>query len=178
MSNKDSLIEVARIGKTVGLQGELKLHLHCDFPEQFKAGKVFETQKGLKLEIISYNPKRGLIKFRGYEDRQSASVLVNSFLFTSIEETRKSCDLEEDELFWFDVIGLNVKEKNLNLGLVTEIQRIGNVDYMVVKTDDNLLKEGLSKSFYIPFIDRYVLEVKKDEKVVLVKDGLLLLESS
>lgn len=178
MSNDKDLLEVARIGKLVGLSGELKLHLHCDFPEQFKAGKVFRTQKGVDLEILSYNPKRGLVKFRGFESRDSASVLVNSFLLTSIEETKKSCQIEEDELFWFDVIGLRVVEDEKNLGLVDEIERIGSVDYLVVKTDESLVQNGLSKRFYIPFIDRYIIEVKKDQKAVLVKDGFSLLENS
>jgi 16S rRNA processing protein RimM len=177
MSKDSDLLEVARIGKAVGLSGELKLHLHCDFPEQFQAGKTFKTQKGLELEIFSYNPKRGLVKFCGFESRDSASTLINSFLFTSIEETKKSCQIEEDELFWFDIIGLRVVEEKKLLGFVDEIERIGSVDYMVVKTDDSLVKAGFSKRFYIPFIDRYVVDVKRD-KEVLVKDGLSLLENS
>jgi len=29
---------IAQLGKTHGLRGDLKLHLHTDFPEQFKVG--------------------------------------------------------------------------------------------------------------------------------------------
>ncbi|WP_024953737.1 ribosome maturation factor RimM [Sulfurospirillum arcachonense] len=178
MSKKSSPIEVAQIGRLVGLRGELKLHLHSDFPEQFKAGKTFITQKNITLEILSYNEKRGLVLFKGYESRDSASVLVNSFLLTSLEATLEDCELNNNELFWFDIIGCSVKENENVLGVVTEIERIGSTDYMIIKTDENLLKKNLSKTFYIPYIDRYVLEANKDEKVVVVKDGLELLENS
>ena len=52
MNNTFSLIEVAQLGRLVGLKGELKLHLHCDFPEQFKKGKTFQTSRGETLEVL------------------------------------------------------------------------------------------------------------------------------
>jgi 16S rRNA processing protein RimM len=178
MSKKTSPIEVAQIGRLVGLRGELKLHIHSDFPEQFYAGKVFSTQKNISLEIASYNEKRGLVLFRGYESRESAACLVNSYLFTSMEETLEDCELDEDEFFWFDIIGCSVKEDEQLLGTVQEIERIGDTDYMVIKTDKELVNKKLSKTFFLPFIDRYVVATNKQEKVVHVKDGLELLENS
>ncbi len=178
MSSKVQLLEVAKIGKVVGLGGELKLHIHSDFPEQFKKGATFKTDKGLELEVLSYNPKRGLVLFKDYESREKSIVLVNSYLMTSVEDTRKNCNIEEDEFFWFDILGLNVKEDGMTLGLVSDIERIGNVDYLVLKSDESLVKDGFSKTFYIPFIERYILDVDRTSRVVFVKDGLTLLESS
>ncbi len=178
MSKKESPIEVAQIGRLVGLSGELKLHIHSDFPEQFKAGKIFTTQKNLKLEIASYNEKRGLVLFCGYESRESAGCLVNSFLLTTMEATLENCELEGDELFWFDIIGCSVKEDELLLGVVSDIERIGATDYMVIKTDKSLVDKKLSNTFFLPYIDRYVVSTNKDEKIVYVKDGLELLENS
>lgn len=178
MSKKISTIEVAQIGRPVGLHGELKLHLHSDFPEQFKTGNTFSTQKNIELEILSYNHKRGLVTFRGYESRDSAAVLTNTFLLTSLEDTIENCNLDSEEMFWFDVIGCSVKEEDICLGVVEDIERIGSTDYMIIKTDDSLVKKGLSKTFYLPYIDRYVLDANKEEKVVHVKDGLELLENS
>lgn len=178
MSKKESPIEVAQVGRLVGLRGELKLHIHSDFPEQFKAGKTFTTQKKLKLEIASYNEKRGLVLFRGYESRESAVCLVNSFLLTTMEATLEDCELESDELFWFDIIGCSVKEDELLLGVVSDIERIGDTDYMVIKTDKSLVDKKLSNTFFLPYIDRYVVSANKEEKIVSVKDGLELLENS
>lgn len=178
MSRKSNPIEVAQIGRPVGLHGELKLHIHSDFPEQFKAGKIFVTQKNVNLEILSYNHERGVVSFRGYESRESATVLVNSFLMTTLEATLEDCNLDNDELFWFDVIGCSVKEDDIVLGDVKEIERIGSTDYLVIKTDNALVKKELSKTFYLPYIDRYILSANKEEKIVHVKDGLELLENS
>lgn len=178
MSKKESPIEVAQIGRPVGLMGELKLHIHSDFPEQFSAGKTFTTQKNITLEIASYNEKRGLVLFRGYESRESAVCLVNSFLMTTMEATLEDCELDDNELFWFDIIGCNVEENETLIGVVSEIERIGVTDYMVIKTDKTLVEKKLSKTLFIPYIDRYVIRTSKEEKVVHVKDGLELLENS
>ncbi len=178
MSKKSAPIEIAQIGRLVGLRGELKLHIHSDFPEQFSEGKRFDTQKNITLEIASYNGKRGLILFRGYESRESAACLVNSYLMTTLEATLKECKLEDDELFWFDIIGCVVKDGETVLGAVSEMERIGATDYMVVKTDKALVDKKLSKKLFIPYIERYVISASKEEKVVYVKDGLELLESS
>ncbi|XPV54877.1 MAG: hypothetical protein ACNI3H_12505 [Halarcobacter ebronensis] len=48
-------IYVARLGKTVGLKGDLKIFLDSDFPNQFKTGATFTTNKNLTLKVISYN---------------------------------------------------------------------------------------------------------------------------
>jgi len=178
MSKNISPIEVAQIGRLVGLGGELKLHIHSDFPEQFRAGKTFDTQKNIKLEIASYNEKRGLVLFRGYESRESASCLVNSYLLTTMEATLEDCALDEDELFWFDIIGCTVEDNGTVLGLVKDIERIGDTDYMVITTDKVLVDKDLSKKLFIPYIDRYVISTSKEEKVIHVKDGLELLENS
>lgn len=178
MSKSSELIEVAQIGRLVGLKGELKLHNHSDFPEQFRAGKTFTTQKNKTLEILSYNDKRELVLFKGYENIEAATALVNSFLFTTYEKTLEDCELDEDELFWFEIIGMCVKEDDIILGVVSEIERIGPVDYMIIDTDDLLVKKELPNTFYLPYIDRYVLSTSKSEKIVHVKDGLGILENS
>ncbi|HIC43553.1 MAG TPA: hypothetical protein EYO73_04450, partial [Sulfurimonas sp.] len=65
MSNLANRFQVAKIGKAVGVYGEMKFHLKTDFPEQFTKGFSFKTKRG-ELVIESYNPERDLIKFKGY----------------------------------------------------------------------------------------------------------------
>ena len=178
MNRNEQDLQVAQIGRLVGLRGELKLHINSDFPEQFKTGEVFVTQKNIELEIASYNPKRSLVLFSGYENRESAFCLVNSHLFTTMKSTLENCKLKKDEFFWFDIIGCLAKEGETTLGVISDIDRIGDVDYLVIKTDKNLLDKKLSKTFFIPYIDRYVISVKKEIQTVFIKDGLELLEHS
>ncbi len=179
MNKTFSLIEVAQLGRLVGLKGELKLHLHCDFPEQFKKGKTFQTSRGETLEVLSFNKGRELISFVGYETRESAQKLVNTILLTTPENSLKECALKEGEFFWFDMIDASIIDDNeLLLGYVEEIERIATTDYLVVKTNEALLKQGLAKQFYIPYIDRYILSFDKAKKEIRTRDGLGILENS
>ncbi len=178
MNNNSSLIEVAKLGRLVGLRGELKLHLQCDFPEQFKRGKKFLTNKNEELEVFSYSKDRGLISFVGYQSRESALKLVNATLLTTQESTVAECALEEGEFFWFDVLDSKVIDGGSSLGVVAEIERIANTDYLIVKTDESLVKKGFVKSFYIPYIERYIVSFDKDKKEIYSKDCLGILENS
>lgn len=178
MNNQSSLIEVAQLGRLVGLKGELKLHLHCDFPEQFKKGKQFQTHKGDVLEILSYHPAKGLISFVGYTEREMAAKLVNTILYTTPENSVRDCALKEGEFFWFDLMDARILEQERCLGKVSEIERIGTTDYLVVATDEVFVKQGLTKQFYIPYIERYILRFDKNTSVVYTQDALGILENS
>ena len=175
MSHDDSLI--AQIGRTIGLWGDLKFHLHTDFPEQFKIGNTYKSNRG-DLTIADINFTRGIVKFRGYESIDSAKKLTNTKLFANEAQTKENCDLKEGQHFWFDVIGCVVKQDDEVLGLVEDIQRMADTDYLSVKTDSSLVEAGMSKNFLLPYIDRYVVKVDTEEKIVYSKDAKDILEAS
>ena len=175
MSNDSALI--AQIGRTIGLWGDLKFHIFTDFPEQFKVGKTFESNRG-DLTISNINMKRGTIRFSGYESIDSAKKLTNAKLFADEAETKENCALDEGQHFWFDVIGCVVKQDDLILGQVEEIQRMADTDYLSIKTDKGLVEEGLSKKFLLPYIERYIIKIDTEEKVVYTKDAKDILEAS
>ncbi len=175
MSTDDALI--AQIGRTIGLFGDLKFHLHTDFPEQFKVGNTYKSNRG-DLTIADINFTRGIVKFRGYESIDSAKKLTNTKLFSNEAQTKENCDLKEGQHFWFDVIGCVVKQDDEVLGLVEDIQRMGDTDYLVVKTENSLVEAGLSKNFLLPYIERYVIKVDTEEKIVYTKDAKDILEAS
>ncbi len=178
MKSDNERLHIATIGKCVGLRGDLKLHLHTDFPEQFAAGQKFLTDKKIPLTIISYDPEKSLIQFAGYQDRTSAAKLTNQKLYTTLARTREECSLEEGQYFWFDIIGARVMEGDQRLGEVAEIERIVNTDYLVIRTDAALVKEGYAKRFYIPYIPQYIVEVTPETKTIHVQDALALMEAS
>ena len=175
MSSDTSLI--AQIGRTVGLWGDLKFHIFTDFPEQFKVGKTYKSNRG-DLTISDINLTRGTIRFRGYESIDSAKKLTNAKLFADQEQTKENCELGEGQHFWFDVIGCVVKQDDMVLGQVEEIQRMADTDYLFVKTEKKLVNEGLSKNFLLPYIDRYIVKVDTDAKIVYTKDAKDILEAS
>ncbi len=175
MSTDASLI--AQIGRTIGLWGDLKFHLHTDFPEQFKVGNTYKSSRG-DLTIADINFKRGIIKFRGYESIDSAKKLTNVKIFADMAQTRENCDLKEGQHFWFDIISCSVKQGDELLGKVTDIQRMADTDYLVIETEASLVQADFAKSFLLPYIDRYVLTVGLEEKVVYTKDAKDILEAS
>ena len=175
----DELIDIAVIGKCVGLKGELKLHLKTDFPEQFKKNSTFYIDKDQKLKIEYFNENRSLVKFIDYNSREDSTKLINKVLKTTIKESKKNCHLKEGEFFWFDLIGVTIMEENIKLGVVKELERIADINYLIVLTDKKLLDgKKLPKQFYIPYIDRYIEKFDIDEKMIYVKDAYDLLEAS
>lgn len=168
---------IAKIGKTVGLWGDLKLHLETDFPQQFQIGKTFQSSSGL-LEILDINLSKGLVKFSGYETLESAKRLTNTKLYTDEEQTREACKLAEGEHFWFDMIGASIYEGEELLGSVSDIQRMVGVDYLIIATEQKLIESGMVKSFMIPYIPRYIIELDRTTKQLLTQDTKEILEAS
>lgn len=172
-------IFVAKLGKAVGLQGHLRLFIDSDFPEQFKKGVVFKTNKNLELKVSEYNPSRELIKFENFNDVDTAKKLTNQELFSSIEQTKEFCKLNKNEFFWFDLISCKVYEKDLELGCVKDIQRYPLNDYLEIETSAELVKKAYPKVFLIPHIfDKYILKVDITNKRIEVSDSFVILENS
>ena len=172
-------IFVAKLGKAVGLQGHLRLFMDTDFPEQFKKGAVFKTNRKLELKVAEYNTSRELIKFENFDDLETSKKLTNQELYSTIEQTKESCKLKKNEFFWFDLISCNVFENDLFLGKVKEIQRYPLNDYLEIQTSDELVEKGYPKVFLIPHMfDKYVLNVNINDKKIQVKDSLIILENS
>ncbi len=179
MSNQESKkkLSIGRIGRKVGLKGELRFFNLSDFPQQFKKGSTFPSDRG-ELTIEYYNPKRGVIKFKGINSPQEAQKLTNAYLYSDEESTKESISLEEGEYFWFDILGSEIVEEGERLGKVEEIERLPSSDYLVVKTDPSLTKEGLPKKFLIPFIDKFIQEVDLEKRVIHTAGAKEILKAS
>jgi 16S rRNA processing protein RimM len=168
-------LTIATIGKAVGLWGEVKLHLHTDFDSQFKKGATFTTNKNQKLTIEKFNHDKSIVKFLGISTREDAQKLTNQTISTTIEESRQSCELNDDEYFWFDIIGCKVIEEDKTLGIVKDIQRLTANDYLEVKTSKEF--QHFAKTFLIPYIkDVYIQKVDIENKTIYTKDAYPLLE--
>ncbi|MDR3346180.1 MAG: ribosome maturation factor RimM [Campylobacteraceae bacterium] len=174
----DELIEVAKLGRAVGLKGFVKLHNLGDFPEQFKKGARFFVDKDMTLEISEFDKNKTLVSFVGVNDRNTASKLTNKILKSTKEATRANCELKKDEFFWFDIIGCKVVENGEILGVVEEIERICAQDYLKVKSDERFVKDGFLKSFLIPYIERYIKDTNIDTREISSSGAIDFLEKS
>lgn len=172
-------IYVGKLGKAVGLDGSLKVYIESDFPQQFKKDAIFTTNKGLTLVVKSYNQNRDVIKFDTISTVDDAKKLINQQLYTTIEQTRKSCNLKENEFFWFDLMGCKiVDDSGLLLGEVKDIQRLPSSDYFEVETNKELQEKGLPKIFLIPYIELYVQKIDLSLKTIFTKGCFAILENS
>ncbi len=168
---------IAQIGRVVGLRGDLKLHLHTDFPEQFQAGLKVDSSRG-SLTISSYDPKRGLIRFEGYDSPEKAKTLTNAKIYSDEERTRELCSLKEGQYFWFELLGADVQEEGESLGTVSDIQRMLDIDYLQIKTSPRLKELGLPSSFLLPYIPRYILSFDPKKRILQTRDAKDVLEAS
>jgi 16S rRNA processing protein RimM len=168
---------IAQVGRTVGLGGDLKFHLHTDFPQQFKAGVTLQSSRG-PLTIAAYNPKRGIIRFVGYDNPERARSLTNTKIYSDEAQTRELCPLKEGEHFWFEILGSEVVEEGETLGRVRDIQRMLDVDYLHIETDERLKEAGFPASFLLPYIPRYILSFDPEEKRLHTRDAKDVLEAS
>ncbi|CAD7286498.1 ribosome maturation factor RimM [Campylobacter suis] len=175
---KSDILEVAQLGKSVGLKGYVKLHNRSDFPEQFKKGAKFFDKNNTELVIKHYDKIRSEVLFEDFESIEKAKELTNRILYTTIEQTRKACKLKKDEYFYFDIIGLKVVENNEILGVVDDIEQVAKDSLLLVETDEKLTQNGFAKSFYLPYIDNFVKSIDLQTKEILAINAKALLESS
>ncbi len=172
------IVEVATIGRCVGLKGYLKLHNKSDFPEQFKKGATFFDKNNDQLTIKDYNRQKELVLFENFDDLDLAKTLVNRTIYTTKELTRKKCKLKKDEFFQFDIIGLKVIESGEILGIVEDIQDNFANSLLCIKTDEKLIMSGNPKNFYIPYLEHFIISVNLDNEEILVKGARAILENS
>lgn len=169
---------VAKLGKTVGLKGYLKLHNLSDFPSQFKKGlTLFCADRSLIIK--AYNASNHTILFEDYESVEKARKLVNLELHQSIEETRRICKLKKDEYFYFDILGCRIKTCEQILGVVRGIVESGSSYIFEIDTDEILKDKGLSEIFFVPYGDKFVKSIDIEKREILCSnDAYLILENS
>jgi 16S rRNA processing protein RimM len=96
-------IYVAKLGKSVGLKGQMRIYIESDFPEQFKKGVSFTTNKNKTLTVESINQSFDTVKFVGIDTIEDTKIFINSLLFTTEEESKKNCKLNNKQFFWFEI---------------------------------------------------------------------------
>ena len=99
LSKENKLLHIATIGKTVGIKGDMKFHIKCDFPEQFKTNATFLINKKDTITLTEVDLDRELVKVNGMTNPQDCKKFTNAKLFTTYEQTRKDCHLLDGENF-------------------------------------------------------------------------------
>lgn len=179
MSEKD-FVQVAKLGKTVGLKGYVKLHNLSDFSSQFKKDATFFIKNTKEmLKIKHYNANNSTVLFENYEDIEKAKELTNLILFQSIEKSRQTCKLKKDEFFYFDILECEVFEEDKRLGKVVDILETGASYLFEIQSDEKWVEKKYPKIFFIPYLDKFVKNIDIEKRQIFcTQDAFLILENS
>ena len=145
-----------------GLQGELIMDLHTDFPERFRAGRklfIGEAHKPLTLSNARPHAKGMLVKFKGIETSEEAGQFRNQWVYARATDVPS---LPEGKIYQHELFGFAVVDDNDNsLGELVEIIETGANDVYVVR-DSN------GHEILLPAIPSVVLELDPVHRVMRV----------
>ncbi len=157
--------EVGKIINTHGIKGDLKIDSYSNLDRFKKGNYIYIGEEKEKFEIFTNRTSKGFeyISLKGYLDINLVLKYKGKLVY--IDETQLG-DLEEDEYFYHDLIGLEVyNEDNLYRGIVVGIRELPQGDLLEVEKKDR-------KIALIPFRKEFVLDV--NEKIIIHEiEGLI-----
>jgi 16S rRNA processing protein RimM len=163
----NDLLEFGYVARAHGLKGEVAVHTHDPASEVFsQVDRVVcrprsGGEKTLEIDDAREGPKGDvLVFFKGVRTREAAEALVGATLLAHRDELDEP---EEGEFFQGDLVGLTAKSpEGETLGTVKELAETGPVPNLVITG-------GPRGELMIPFAEDFVVEVKLDEKLIVVK---------
>ena len=152
-----------------GVQGEVIMDLHTDFPDRIKPGrKVYVGEKHEAFTIGAVRPHADgmLVKMRGFDTPESSGRFRNQWVYVRSNEVPA---LPEGKYYKHELIGLTVMvDDGSALGVLNEVLETGANDVYVIQKENG-------KEVLLPAIPDVVLDVDMTDRVMKVHiiDGLL-----
>lgn len=158
----DNRICLGAIVGVHGIKGEVKVKSFTENERDVQKYGEVENKDGSKtfsIKVVGHSKELLRVKIKGVDDRNTAETLIGNGLYVSREVLP---ELEEEEFYHVDLIGLNVKEQTSGeiIGKVEAIYNFGAGDLIDIK-----FKDGGSE--VLPFTKQYVPEIK-------IKDGFII----
>ena len=155
-------LSVGFLRRPHGLQGEIIMDLHTDFPERMKIGrKLFIGEEYQPVTLTSVRPHQSglLVKFKNIETPEDAGVYRNQWVFIKAKDAPP---LPDGQIYQYELIGFNVVDEDDNpLGTLTEVLGTGANDVYVVKDE-------AGKELLLPAIPSVVLELDAGRRLIRV----------
>ena len=152
-----------------GVQGEIIMDLHTDFPERLRSGrKLLVGDEHKPMTIASTRPHaRGmLMKFKGVETPEDVGQFRNQWVYVKATDVPA---LPEGQIYQYELFGFKVVDENDNpLGELVEIIETGANDVYVVKDDSG-------RELLLPAIPSVILDLDPARRLMRVHllEGLL-----
>jgi 16S rRNA processing protein RimM len=169
---EDDFFSVGKIIGVHGIDGNLKLYPYVESLSIFKSGHtiLLKNPDDRRESRIIKSGKRHKNFFRltlkGIDNRNDAEKLIGSEVFI---EKSKLPDLEEDEHYWFEIIGLDVfLDDGTFLGRVESIFQTGSNDVYVIRNSES------NSEILVPAIQSVVtkIDLEKKRMTIILPDGL------
>lgn len=167
----EDLVAIAKVVKARGLRGEVVAELLTDFPERFEATEEIQmllpggVRRRLKIEKFWFQKDRIIIKFESVDTVDEAEQLRAAEVCVPESE---AVDLDEGEYFDWELEGCEVTTVSGDaIGRVKELMKTGGTE--------NLVVEGATKEYLIPFAAAICVEVDVENRRILIDppEGLL-----
>ena len=167
----EQLLQVGVITQTHGVHGEVKVFPTTDDPERFlDLEYVFldtgREKKKLVIQSVKFFKQFVILKFKGINNINDIERYKRCALLVDREN---AVELEEDEYFIADMIGMNVfTEDGENFGTLKDVIETGANDVYII----NSKKHG---EVLIPAIKECILDVnvKEGRMLVHLMEGLI-----
>lgn len=166
----DNLIFIGKVLRPHGLEGLLRVQSFSGSADALLNAKeiFFKSSNGVfsPFTVESVKPHKNifLVKLTGVDDMDRGETLRNAEVYIKKEELVR----EEDEYFWFELLGLRVSLENGEfLGVISRIMPTGSGEIYVVK--------GHEREFLIPAARAVVKEIDLENGTMIVSpvEGLL-----
>lgn len=167
----EQMLQVGVITATHGIRGEVKVYPTTDDATRFDDLKRVILDAGkqqipLEIQSVKYFKQFVILKFKGIDNINDIERYKKCPLLISRED---AVDLEEDEYFIADIIGMEVyTEDGSHFGTMKDVMETGANDVYII--DSKEYGEVL-----LPAIKECILNVDEEEGKITVHimDGLL-----
>ncbi len=167
----ENMLRVGVITSPHGIKGEVKVFPTTDDAKRFKELKkvILDTGKEyipMEIEHVKFFKNMVILKFRGYDNINEIEKYKSRDLLITRDQ---AVDLEPDEYFITDLIGLTVvSDQGAELGTLKDVLETGANDVYVVA-----MKDG--KELMLPAIGDCILNVDLEQgrMEVHVLEGLM-----
>ena len=160
----EALLQVGVITTTHGVRGEVKVFPTTDDPARFKKLKDVildngKAKKDLEIENVKFFKNMVILKFKGLDNIND----VERFRQAKLLVTRENAvELEEDEYFIADLIGINVtSDEGEELGTIKDVLQTGANDVYVIAKEN-------TPDLLVPAIHDCVLAVDIEAQTMTV----------
>ena len=163
MKEKLTHFRIGQIVNTQGLTGEVRVYPYVDDINRFDELENFYLDKNFnqefEVERVRYKGNMVIMKIKGVDSVEMAERLKTKNLYVSREN---SVDLDEDEFFIADLIGLDVfTVAGEKVGTLKDVLQYSANDVYVVKGDND-------KEYLIPSTLKFVPEINIEEKKMII----------